>query len=68
MRNRPKAPILPVPAPVCPTCGTTVRALLCQASPRTPADVEAIQALLLAMHNRLAGHAAQDPTTERTPT
>lgn len=47
-------PILPVPMPTCPECGNTVSAMLCQATPRTEADVAAIQAVLLAMHRELA--------------
>lgn len=49
-----KPPILPVPMPRCDLCGLKVDARLCQASPRTPSDVEAIQALLLAVHKKLA--------------
>jgi hypothetical protein len=40
--------------PICDLCGLKVDARLCQATPRTPADVEAIQELLVAVHKKLA--------------
>ena len=63
-RRRDPRPVLPVPMPVCPECDKPVNAMLCQAAPRTPKDVEAIQALLLAMHRELAH---RPPPMETSP-
>lgn len=62
--RRPRGPVLPVPMPTCPECGKPVNAMLCQAQPRTAADVEAIQAVLLAMHRELAH---RPPPMETSP-
>ena len=53
-KGRPgEAPILPVEMPTCLVCGEQVVANLCGATPRTDQSVAAIQAVLLAAHNRL---------------
>lgn len=48
-----------VSMPTCGICGERVVANACGATPHTPEAVEAIQAVLLAVHKRLA-HAGTD--------
>ena len=50
----PEASVLPVEMPTCLACGQQVVANLCGATPRTPESVAAIQAILLAGHDRIA--------------
>lgn len=48
--------LLPHPNPTCPMCGEKVTGFVCGASPRSIDSVKAIQAVLLAAHNRLVHH------------
>lgn len=44
--------VLPVPAPFCDECGRTVQVSCLLAEPRSQESVEAIQAIILAAHQR----------------